>query len=74
MSIFRRITNLFARKQKIEKEIADLQKSCKHTNKSVKAVREHVDSSIPVIRWVCDDCLRIVGYPTPQEEEKYFNE
>ena len=74
MSIFRRITNLFAKKQKIEKEIADLQKSCKHINKSVKAVREHVDSSIPVIRWVCDECSMIVGYPSERDEEKYFKE
>ena len=74
MSIFRKITNLFAKKQKIDKEIANLQRSCKHRKKSVKAVRDRVDSSSPVIRWVCDDCLRIVGYPTPQEEEKYFNE
>jgi len=69
-----KIAKLIESRQKIDKKIEDIQKRCPHSNKSVKAVREHVDSSIPVIRWVCDDCLRIVGYPTPQEEEKYFNE
>tara|TARA_Y100000296_G_scaffold80496_1_gene106112 strand:- start:1147 stop:1371 length:225 start_codon:yes stop_codon:yes gene_type:complete len=74
MSIFRKITNLFAKKQKIDKEITNLQKSCKHINKSVKPVRERVDSSTIVIRWVCDECLKIVGFPNSQDEEKYFKE
>ena len=74
MGIFQRITNLFAKKQKIDKEIANLQKSCKHRKKSVKAVRDHVDSSSPVIRWVCDECSMIVGYPNERDEEKYFKE
>jgi hypothetical protein len=74
MGIFQRITNLFAKKQKIDKEIANLQKSCKHRKKSVKAVLNHVDSSSPVIRWVCDECSMIVGYPNKWDEEKYFKE
>jgi len=74
MGIFRTITNLFAKKQKIEKEIATLQKSCKHSKKTVKAVREHVDSHAPVIRWVCDECTSIIGYPSSQEIDKFFRE
>ena len=74
MSIFQRITNLFAKKQKIEKEIATLQKSCKHSKKSVKQVRERVDSTSPVIRYVCDECSIILGYPTQQDKDKFFKE
>jgi len=74
MGIFRRITDLFAKKQKIEKEIATLQNSCKHSKKSVKAVRESVDSTSPVIRWVCDECSRIIGYPSNKEVNKFFRE
>ena len=74
MSIFQKITNLFAKKQKIEKEIAILQKSCKHSKKSVKQVRINLDSSTPVIRYVCDECLIVLGYPTQQEREDFLKE
>ena len=74
MGIFQKITNLFAKKQKIEKEIAILQKSCKHYKKSVKQVRERVDSTSPVVRYVCDECLTILGYPTQQDKDNFFKE
>ena len=74
MGIFQKITNLFTKKQEVEKEIATLQKSCKHSKKSVKQVRERVDSSTPVIRYVCDECLIVLGYPTQQEREDFLKE
>ena len=74
MGIVQKITNLFAKKQKIEKEIATLQKSCKHYKKSVRQVRERVDSTTPVIRYVCDECSIILGYPTQQEKDNFFKE
>jgi hypothetical protein len=74
MGIYQKITSLFAKKQKIEKEIVILQKSCKHSKKSVKQVRERVDSSSPSIRYVCDECLIILGYPTQQERENFLKE
>ena len=74
MGIFQKITNLFAKKQKVEKEIANLQKSCSHRKKSVKQVRERGDSSSPVIRYVCDDCLMKLGYPNQQDKDKFFRE
>ena len=74
MGIFRKINNLFAKKQKVEKEIAILQKSCKHYKKSIKQVRERVDSHTFVLRWVCDECLLSIGYPNQQETDKFFRE
>ena len=68
------MASLFEKKQKIEKEIAILQKTCKHSKKTIKAVRERVDSTSPVIRWVCDNCFKIIGYPSEKEREKYFKE
>ena len=73
MGIFRKINNLFAKKQKIEKDIALLQKSCNHNNKSLKQIRENVDSTSPSIRYVCNECSKILGYPTQQEIKKYLN-
>ena len=74
MGILRKITNLFAKKQKIEKDIANLQKSCGHRKKSVKQVRERVDSSSLSTRYVCDDCLMILGYPNQQDRDNFFKE
>ena len=74
MGIFQKINNLFAKKQKIDKEIASLQKSCNHSKKSVKQVRERVDSSSPSIRYVCDECLIVLGYPTEQEKDDFLKE
>ena len=74
MGIFQKINNLFAKKQKIEKEIATLQKSCNHSKKSVKQVRERVDSSNPSIRYVCDECSLILGYPNQQDKDNFFKE
>jgi len=74
MGIFQKINNLLAKKQKIEKEIALLQDSCKHHKKSVKAVRKNVDSTSPSIRYVCDECLMVLGYPNQQDKDNFFKE
>jgi len=74
MGLFQKINNLFAKKQKIEKEIAILQKSCNHRKKSVKSVRKNVDSTSPSIRYVCDECLMVLGYPNQQDINNFFKE
>ena len=74
MNIYQKINALFIKKQKIEKEIAKLQRSCNHENRSVKSIREHVDSSQSVIRWVCNDCSRVIGFPNSSEIENFFKE
>tara|TARA_R100001015_G_C4452019_1_gene41861 strand:+ start:141 stop:365 length:225 start_codon:yes stop_codon:yes gene_type:complete len=74
MGILQKINSLLAKKQKIKKEIAILQKSCKHNHKSVKAIRKNVDSTSPSIRYVCDECLMVLGYPTQQDRNNFFKE
>ena len=74
MGTYQKIDALFIKKQKIEREIATLQKACKHKKKSVRPVRENVDSPQSVIRWVCDDCSKIIGFPNPAEIDKFFKE
>ena len=58
-----KVATLLGERQKIEKEIEDIQKSCQHLTKSIKNVRERLDSQIMVIRYVCDNCCLIVGIP-----------
>tara|TARA_Y100000004_G_scaffold93572_1_gene104760 strand:+ start:599 stop:823 length:225 start_codon:yes stop_codon:yes gene_type:complete len=74
MGIFQKINNLLAKKQKIEKEITILQNSCKHSKKSVRLVRKNVDSASPSIRYVCDECSMVLGYPTQQDKDNFFKE
>ena len=74
MEIFQKINNLLAQKQKIEKEIALLQKSCSHRKKTVKQVWERVDSTSPSIRYVCDECLMVLGYPNQRDKDNFFKE
>ena len=74
MGIFPNINNLLAKKQKIEKEIAILQNSCKHSKKSIKLVRKNVDITSPSIRYVCDECSMILGYPSKEDFDKFFKE
>jgi len=74
MGISQKIAVLFGKRHEIEKEIAKLQKSCKHSIKSVKQVRERVDSSTPIIRYVCDKCSMVLGYPNQQDKDEFLKE
>ena len=67
-----KITKLIEKRQKINKEIENIQNSCNHSMKSIKLVKDRVDSSIPVVRWVCDECFKTIGYPTQQEKDEFF--
>ena len=74
MSIYQKIQNLFAEKQKIQKEIMIIQKSCKHNNQVIKSIKENEDSSNSVIRCICKDCNKVLRYPTDIEIFKYLSE
>ena len=74
MSIYQKIQNLFAQKQIIEKEIMDIQKSCKHINEVITYVKENEANSNSVIRCICKDCNKVLRYPTDIEIFKYLSE
>ena len=44
-----------------EKEIENLQNSCKHENEKIKMTENHD------IRWVCEDCDSVTRFPTPEQ-------
>ena len=69
---FNEVEGLFSARKKIEKKIEKIQKKCKHSTKSIKQVQERLDSSTMVIRWVCDDCEKIIRIPNDQELNKYL--
>ena len=69
-----KVAGLLDKKHKIEREIQNIQRSCNHRKKSVKQVRERVDSHTFVLRWVCDECFSAIGYPNEKEQKNYFRQ
>ena len=69
-----KVATLLGERQKIEKEIEELQRSCEHRTKSIKFVRERLDSTTMVIRYVCDKCLLIIGYPNKEETQNHLKQ
>ena len=69
-----KVAGLLDKKHKIEKEIEKIQRSCKHPTKSVKSIRERVDTHTFVLRWVCDECFLPIGYPNEKEQNRYFKQ
>jgi len=69
-----KVAGLLDKKQKIEREIRNIQKNCKHPTKSLKAIRERLDTHMTVIRWVCDECFLPIGYPSEKEQKNYFRQ
>ena len=69
-----KVANLLEKRQKIEKEIEEIQKSCEHSTKSIKLTRERLDSTTMVIRYVCDECFLPIGYPNKKETQNYLKQ
>ena len=69
-----KVDGLLSARRKIEKEIEDIQKKCKHPTKSIKQVQERLGTSTLVTRWVCDSCSQIIGIPNDNEMQNYLKQ
>lgn len=69
-----KVATLLGERQKIEKEIEDIQKSCQHPTKSIKNVRERLDSQTMVTRYVCNECSLIIGIPNNDELQNFLKQ
>jgi len=69
-----KVATLLGERQKIEKEIEEIQKSCQHPTKSIKNVRERLDSQIMVIRYVCNECYLIIGIPNNDDLQNFLKQ
>ena len=67
-----KVATLLGERQKIEKEIEKIQNLCQHSIKSIKYARERLDSTIMVVRYVCDDCCLIVGIPNNDNLQNFL--
>ena len=69
-----KVATLLGERQKIEKEIEKIQKSCQHPTKSIRNVRERLDSQTTVVRYVCDECSLIIGIPNNDELQNFLKQ
>jgi len=69
-----KVATLLGERQKIEKKIEKIQKSCQHPTKSIKNVRERLDSTAIVTRYVCDECYLILGIPNNDELQIFLKQ
>ena len=69
-----KVEGLLSTHKEIEKKIEEIQNSCQHSTKSIKYVRERLDSTIMVVRYVCDACLLPVGYPNIDDLENFLKQ
>ena len=73
MDLKKRVEDLLAHKMKIKQELKGLQDTCTHNNQKLKPIQDRNTSSIS-IRWVCEDCSRVIRYPTQQEVNDWKDE
>ena len=73
MANTKKVASLIEEKRKITKEIEKLQNKCNHFQKSIKSTKEREDATTFVIRWICDDCQKIISVPSEHEIKKYLN-
>ena len=71
---FNKVEGLLSTRKEIDKEIEELQKSCQHSTKSIKNVRERLDSTAMVTRYVCDECFLIIGIPNNDELQNFLKQ
>ena len=67
-----KVEGLLSTRKEIEKEIEEIQNSCQHSTKSIKYVRERLDSTIMVVRYVCDECYLIIGIPNNDNLQNFL--
>tara|TARA_R110002020_G_C16289399_1_gene772311 strand:- start:711 stop:965 length:255 start_codon:yes stop_codon:yes gene_type:complete len=66
-----KVDEFLSKKNGIDKELEMIRRKCNHTNKSIKLINEGGMHSWTV-RWVCEDCLTPVGWPSEKEKENFL--
>ena len=63
------VEKLLSEKRVIEKQIDEIQHTCGHEQQVMKHVPDKSGFSI---RYVCTDCGKLHGYPSPEEARKFL--
>ena len=63
------VDKLISDKREIDKKINKLQQDCKHDKQVIKQV---ADESSFTVRYVCESCSLVLGYPSADEVKQFF--
>ena len=64
-----KVEQLLSEKRKIDLQINELQHKCKHEQQVIKQV---ANESSTTIRYVCESCGLILGWPSKQQIEDFL--
>tara|TARA_R110002050_G_scaffold61104_1_gene135262 strand:- start:22 stop:273 length:252 start_codon:yes stop_codon:yes gene_type:complete len=64
------VEKLISDKRNIDKQIDKLQQDCKHEQQVIKQV---ADESSFTVRYVCESCSRVLGWPKPEEVKQFLS-
>jgi len=64
-----KVDRLIDQQRKLDKEIEQIQSECNHKNKVISMIHE---GSSHTVRWVCNDCSMVLGWPSEHEKQKFF--
>jgi len=64
-----KVERLLSEKRDIDKQINKLQQDCKHEQQVIKQV---ADESSFTVRYVCESCSRVLGWPTNQKLQAFL--
>jgi len=65
-----KVDRLLDQKRKLDQAIKQIQSECNHKNQVISMIHE---GSSHTVRWVCNDCSKVLGWPSEQERNKFFN-
>lgn len=60
-----KIDNLYQKLKEIQKEIKLYQEKCKHKKQNIKVIGPNN------IRFICEHCERVLGWPNQKDVEKW---
>ena len=63
------VDKLISDKRNIDRQIDKLQQDCKHEQQVIKQV---ADESSFTVRYVCESCSSVLGYPSATEVKQFF--
>ena len=69
MDAAKKVEELLNKKRSIDKQIDTIQSACNHKNKVMRMI--HI-GSMHEVRWVCEDCSKVLGWPTATESDRFL--
>ena len=66
-----KVDGLLSQQSEIDRKLDKIRQECHHTNQTLKLINDGGTHSW-TLRWVCDECLRPVGWPSEHDKQKFL--